>query len=183
LTLAGFPIPKHKNLKTPYNAQMTTDFDMQMMQHALELAKQAAAIGEVPVGAVVCQHETIIAEASNRRELDQDPVAHAEILAIRQAAKKIDSWRLDDCTLYVTLEPCAMCAGALVNCRLPRLVYGASDPKMGCVNTLYQLCNDSRFNHSVEVVGGVMAEETGQILSDFFKALRGKIKRPKPRER
>ena len=160
---------------------MVTDFDIQMMRRALELAQQAAQIGEVPVGAVVCQHETIIAEASNRRELDQDPVAHAEILAIREAAKKIDSWRLDDCTLYVTLEPCAMCAGALVNCRLPRLVYGATDPKMGCVDTLYQLCNDSRFNHRIDVVNGVMADEGGKLLSDFFKARRGKVKTPKPR--
>lgn len=164
-----------------YTIGMVTDFDIQMMRRALELAQQAAQIGEVPVGAVVCQHETIIAEASNRRELDQDPVAHAEILAIREAAKKIDSWRLDDCTLYVTLEPCAMCAGALVNCRLPRLVYGATDPKMGCVDTLYQLCNDSRFNHRIDVVNGVMADEGGKLLSDFFKARRGKVKTPKPR--
>jgi tRNA(adenine34) deaminase len=161
---------------------MVTDFDQHIMQRALELAQQAAAIGEVPVGAVVCQHETIIAEAYNRRELDQDPVAHAEILAIRQAAKKIDSWRLDDCTLYVTLEPCAMCAGALVNCRLPRLVYGATDPKMGCVDTLYQLCTEARFNHRIEVISGLYAEEAGQLLSDFFKARRGKIKLPKPRQ-
>jgi tRNA(adenine34) deaminase len=160
---------------------MTTDFDIQMMQLALQLAQQAAEVGEVPVGAVVCQHQNIIAQASNRRELDQDPVGHAEILALRQAAKVLDSWRLDDCTLYVTLEPCAMCAGALVNCRLPRLVYGASDPKMGCVDTLYQLCNDERFNHRIEVIRGVMAEETGQILTDFFKARRGKVKPPKPR--
>ncbi len=160
---------------------MITDFDIQMMQRALELAQKAADIGEVPVGALVCQHEKIIAQASNRRELDQDPVGHAEILAIREAAEVLDSWRLDDCTLYVTLEPCAMCAGALVNCRLPRLVYGATDPKMGCVETLYQLCNDNRFNHSVEVVGGVMAKETGQILTDFFRERRKKNRPPKPR--
>lgn len=164
-----------------YNISMVTEFDLQMMQRALELAQEAAAIGEVPVGAVVCQHETIIAQASNRRELDQDPVGHAEILAIRDAARHLDSWRLDDCTLYVTLEPCAMCAGALVNCRLPRLVYGATDPKMGCVDTLYQLCTDNRFNHRIEVISGVMADEAGQLLSDFFKARRGKVKPPKPR--
>jgi len=156
-------------------------FDIQMMQLAIQLAQQAAEIGEVPVGAVVCQQQTIIAQAYNRRELDQDPVAHAEILAIREAAKKIDSWRLDDCTLYVTLEPCAMCAGALVNARLPRLVYGATDPKMGCVDTLYQLCNEPRFNHRIDITNGVLADEAGQLLSDFFKARRGKIKPPKPR--
>lgn len=160
---------------------MLTDFDRQMMQRALDLAQQAADIGEVPVGAVVCQHKTIIAQTYNRRELDQDPVAHAEILAIREAAKKIDSWRLDDCTLYVTLEPCAMCAGALVNCRLPRLVYGATDPKMGCVDTLYELCTEARFNHRVQVIGGVCSEQAGKLLSDFFKARRGKSKPPKPK--
>ncbi|MBL4702165.1 MAG: nucleoside deaminase, partial [Phycisphaeraceae bacterium] len=95
--------------------------------------------------------------------------------------KKIDSWRLDDCTLYVTLEPCAMCAGALVNARLPRLVYGATDPKMGCVDTLYQLCNDPRFNHRIDVTNGLLADQAGQLLSDFFKARRGKTKPPKPR--
>ena len=162
-------------------SQTTTDFDLQMMELALELAQQAADIGEVPVGAVVCQHQNIIAKASNRRELDQDPIAHAEILAIREAAKVLDSWRLDDCTLYVTLEPCAMCAGALVNARLPRLVYGASDPKMGCVATMYQLCTEPRFNHRIDVTGGVYAQQAGKLLSDFFRACRGKNKKPKPR--
>ncbi len=114
----------------------------------------------------------MLAEAHNLRETRQDPTAHAEILALREAAEKIGSWRLENCTLAVTLEPCPMCAGALVNARVPRLVYGAADPKMGCVDTLNTLCTEPRFNHRLEVVSGVLAEECGEILRAFFRERR-----------
>ncbi len=149
-----------------------SDFDLQMMHRAIRLASEAAAIGEVPVGAVICQGQTVLAEAGNLRERSQDPTAHAEVLALRQAAEVLGSWRLIGCTMYVTLEPCPMCAGALVNARVDRLVYGASDPKMGCCRTFYELCDEPRFNHRMEVVPGVLAEETGQLLSQFFQARR-----------
>ncbi|MBL1217299.1 MAG: nucleoside deaminase [Planctomycetes bacterium] len=142
------------------------------MQHAIMLAHQAAERDEVPVGAVVYRGDQIISEGFNLRECDSDPTAHAEVIAVRAAAKRLGEWRLTDCTLAVTLEPCPMCAGALVNARLGRLVYGASDPKAGAVRTLYTLCNDSRLNHSVEVVGGVCAYECGRLLKDFFKQKR-----------
>ncbi len=145
-----------------------------MMRRAIALARQAAELDEVPVAAVIYRGEEVIAEAHNRRELDRDSTAHAEMLALRAAAKQMDSWRIEDCTLAVTLEPCPMCAGALVNARVPRLVYGAADPKMGCVNTLHELCTDARFNHRLEVIGGVLAEECGALLSDYFKQKRGR---------
>lgn len=157
---------------------------MAMMRRALALAEQAAALGEVPVGAVVYQPDgRVLAEAHNRRELDQDPTAHAEMLALREAARALGSWRLDGCSLAVTLEPCPMCAGAMVNARLPRLVYGADDPKMGCVRTLHALCTEPRFNHRLEVVAGVLAEDCGRVLKQFFAARRGTVKPPKPRPR
>ena len=143
-----------------------------MMQLAFELAQTAAAVGEVPVGAVIYRDNQILAQAHNRRELDQDPTAHAEMLALRQAAASLGSWRLEGCSLAVTLEPCPMCAGALVNARVARVIYGADDPKMGCARTLHQLCDEPRFNHRLVVIPNVMAEPCGQILSDFFKAKR-----------
>jgi tRNA(adenine34) deaminase len=143
--------------------------DIAMMRRALAQAALAATAGEVPVGAVVYQGERVLAEAHNERETANDPTGHAEMLALRAAAKALGSWRLEDCVLAVTLEPCPMCAGAMVNARLPRLVYGATDPKMGCVDTLYQLCGDKRFNHRVEVTRGVLAEECGEILKRFFQ--------------
>ncbi len=144
------------------------------MRRAIEQARRAAAIDEVPVGAVVHSGDRVLAEAHNRRECDQDPTAHAEIIALRQAAVRLGSWRLDGCAMVVTLEPCSMCAGALVNARIDRLVYGAADPKMGCVQTFYELCTDSRFNHRLQVTDGVLAEECGQLLSEFFETLREK---------
>jgi tRNA(Arg) A34 adenosine deaminase TadA len=156
------------------------DIDHMMMQRAIALAQQAAELGEVPVAAVIYRNGAVLAEAHNRRELDQDPTAHAEMLALRDAAKAIGSWRLEDCSIAVTLEPCPMCAGALVNARIARLVYGATDPKMGCVDTLHQLCTDARFNHRLEVRGGVLADECGGMLSQFFAARRGPDKPPKP---
>ena len=152
-----------------------------MMQWALELARQAAALGEVPVGAVVYRGEEILGEGFNLRESQADPTAHAEIIALKTAAKALGTWRLDECSIAVTLEPCPMCAGAMVNSRLARLVYGAADPKMGCVQTLYQLCTDARFNHRLVVIAGIEAETCGQVLQDFFKARRGKERPPKPR--
>jgi tRNA(adenine34) deaminase len=144
------------------------------MSEAIALAQQAASIGEVPIGCVIVHEPTnqIVGKGYNRRETDRDPTAHAEILAMREAGRTLDHWRLLDCTLVVTLEPCPMCAGAMVNARIPRLVYGCDDPKAGAVRTLYQLCEDQRLNHRVEVMAGVRADECSLLLKDFFKAQR-----------
>ncbi len=150
------------------------DIDLRMMQHALELARQAARIGEVPVGAVIYRGNQIVGEGYNLRESENDPTAHAEMIAIREAAQTINSWRLIDCSIAVTLEPCPMCAGALVNARLPRLIYGAADPKMGCVHTLHELCTDARFNHRLEVIAGVEADAAAEQLRSFFRQRRKK---------
>ncbi|MSR28656.1 MAG: nucleoside deaminase [Phycisphaerales bacterium] len=143
-----------------------------MMGRALELAAMAAAAGEVPVGAVIYRGETIIGEAGNLREASADPTGHAEVVALRLAAANAGGWRLIDCSIAVTLEPCPMCAGALVNARIARLVYGARDPKAGAVDTLFDLCRDARLNHRVEVFGGVMAHACGRMLTEFFRARR-----------
>jgi tRNA(Arg) A34 adenosine deaminase TadA len=142
------------------------------MGEALEEARRAAGLGEVPVGAVVVRRGRIVGRGHNRREVDQDPLAHAELAAIGQAARELGSWRLAGCTLVVTLEPCAMCAGALVNSRVERLIYGASDPKAGWCGTLGDLVTDRRLNHRLEVVAGVREEECAALLRDFFAALR-----------
>jgi tRNA(adenine34) deaminase len=143
------------------------------MRRALALAEEGAALGEVPVGAVVVSADgELLGSGFNRREIDQDPTAHAEILAIREASAKLGSWRLVGCDLYVTLEPCAMCAGAIVLARLGRLVYGASDPKAGFCGSLGDLVRDERLNHRVTLVPGVLAEECGERLSRFFARLR-----------
>jgi len=142
------------------------------MRLAMQEAQRAAGLGEVPVGAVIVHQGQVIAQAHNRRELDQDPTAHAEILALRQAAAVLRSWRLCDTVIYVTLEPCPMCAGALVHARLAELVYGCDDPKTGAVRSLYQLCQDPRLNHRLQVTGGVLADECGALLKSFFAALR-----------
>jgi tRNA(adenine34) deaminase len=150
----------------------------QLMQAALAEARRAAAVDEVPIGAVLAGPDGgILARAHNRRHLDGDPTAHAEMLVIRQAADALGDWRLEDCTLAVTLEPCCMCAGAIVLARIPRLIYGAADPKGGAVDTLYQLCNDDRLNHRVEVTAGVLAEECSRVLTHFFAAQRAKGKK------
>lgn len=143
-----------------------------MMARAVELAAQAAARGEVPVGAVIYKGETILGEASNDREASADPTGHAEVAALRRAAAAIGGWRLVDCSIAVTLEPCPMCAGALVNSRISRLIYGARDPKAGAVDTLYDLCRDPRLNHRIDVVGGVMMRKCAAMLSDFFRMRR-----------
>jgi tRNA(adenine34) deaminase len=148
--------------------------NMALMREAIALANAAAAMGEVPIGCVVVDDLTkqIIGRGHNRRETDHDPTAHAEILAMREAARARGHWRLIACTIVVTLEPCPMCAGAIVNARIPRLIYGCDDPKAGAVRTLYQLCEDPRLNHRVDVTLGVLAGESAQLIQDFFKAQR-----------
>lgn len=155
-------------------AASPTSTDVAMMRRALELGEAASAIGEVPVGAVVYETKTgrILGEAFNRRESDKDPAAHAELIAMRQAAKTIGDWRLGASTVVVTLEPCPMCAGLLVNARVGRLVYGAADPKAGAIDTLYRIAADPRLNHEVHVVRGVLKEECAALLSRFFRELR-----------
>lgn len=151
-----------------------TPRDVDAMQRALALAAQAGALGEVPVGCVVYETATgrTLGEGFNRREADHDPLAHAELLAIRAAAHALGDWRLNACTLVVTLEPCAMCAGAIVNARVGRLVYGAPDPKAGACASLMTLTQDARLNHRVTPIAGVMAEECGAVLRTFFQRLR-----------
>jgi tRNA(adenine34) deaminase len=147
------------------------------MEMALEEARAAAAEDEVPVGAVIVSFgRGVIGRAHNQRELLNDPTAHAEMIALTQAAQALRAWRLDDCALYVTLEPCPMCAGAVVQARLPLLVYGAADPKAGACETLYRIPADPRLNHRAQVLGGVLADRCAAVLSDFFadKRRRGK---------
>jgi tRNA(adenine34) deaminase len=148
--------------------------DEQWMREALIEAKGAYDLGEVPVGAVVIVGGAVVGRGSNRRESAADPTAHAEMIAIREAAKARGDWRLEETCLYVTQEPCPMCAGAIVNARIPRVVYGCDNPKAGSVRTLYRLLEDSRLNHRVEVVRGVLGEECGTLLTTFFKQLREK---------
>jgi len=146
--------------------------DTTYMALALEEARAAAAIGEVPIGAVVVCDGAVVSRGHNRREVDTDPTAHAELLAIREASQSLGRWRLSDCTVYVTLEPCPMCAGLMHQARIARLVYGATDPKAGAVGTLYDLSNDERLNHRFEVTAGVLADESSQMLKEFFGRLR-----------
>lgn len=142
--------------------------DDELMLAAMEQARKAEALDDVPIGAVIARDGQIVAAAHNRRIIDADPTAHAEMLAIRQAAAALGDWRLTGCTLVVTLEPCCMCAGAIVLARIPRVVYGAADPKAGAAATLYHICSDSRLNHQAEVVAGVRAAECGAMLTNFF---------------
>jgi tRNA(adenine34) deaminase len=146
--------------------------DAAWMGEAIALAREAAALGDVPVGAIVVLDGRIIARAANRRERDRDPTAHAETEALRRAAKAAGGWRLAGCTVYVTLEPCAMCAGALVQARVSRLVYGAADPKAGAAGSVIDVVRDRRFNHVVEVEGGVRAGECAALLQAFFASRR-----------
>ena len=146
------------------------------MCRALELARGAAAAGDVPVGAVAVLGDEALGEGCNEREATGDPTAHAEVVVIRCAAKRIGRWRLDDVTLYVTLEPCAMCAGAIVCARVPRVVWGATDPKGGAFVSRYAVGVDGRWNHVPEVRGGVLAEECGRVLTEFFEARRVDMK-------
>jgi tRNA(adenine34) deaminase len=142
------------------------------MKLALDEAELAMSDGEVPIGAVIVHEGRVIARAHNQREQLRDPTAHAEMIAITQAAAALGSWRLEGCALYVTLEPCPMCAGAMVQARVPLVVYGAADPKAGAVHSLYRLLDDGRLNHCCEVTAGVLAEPCGRILSRFFQQQR-----------
>lgn len=148
--------------------------DEQFMRVALEEARAAAAEGEVPIGAVVVCDGVAVARAHNRREIDHDPSAHAEFSALVAASQTLGRWRLTGCTVYVTLEPCLMCAGLMVNARVDRCVYGAPDPKGGALGTLYDVSHDDRLNHAFEVTGGVLADECANELRTFFRARRKK---------
>jgi tRNA(adenine34) deaminase len=143
-----------------------------MMSRALELAREARNMGEVPVGAVVVRAGRILAQSFNLRETLQDPTAHAERLALTWAGRAVGSWRLEGCVLYVTLEPCAMCAGAIIHSRIARLVYGATDPKAGACESLFRLVSDTRLNHRVPITAGVLARECGDVLKEFFQERR-----------
>ena len=149
-----------------------TSLDQRFMEAALAEARAAASDGEVPVGAVIAWDGRIVGRGRNRVETTQDPTAHAEILAIGAASQTVKSWRLDEATLYVTLEPCHMCAGAIVLARIPRLVYGARDPKAGACGSLAMVVQDQRLNHRAEVQPGVLAEECGALLESFFRSRR-----------
>lgn len=151
------------------------------MERALDEARDAARHGDVPVGAVVVLDGEVVAAACNRREIDQDPTAHAELLALRQAARALGTWRLEGCTLYATLEPCTMCAGAVVLARVPQLVFGAADPKAGATGSLYDVVRHPRLNHQVEVVSGVLADASGELLRAFFQKARARSKVEGPR--
>ena len=156
-----------------------SQFDMHSvyMNMALEQAQAAFYADEVPVGAMIVNQDKVIAAAHNQREMLRDPTAHAEMIAITQAAESLQSWRLSDCTLYVTLEPCPMCAGAILQSRIPRVVFGATDPKAGAAESMYQLLSDSRFNHQSEVTSGVEAKRCGGILTEFFQKKRAEGKK------
>jgi tRNA(adenine34) deaminase len=142
------------------------------MQLALAEAEAALAENEVPIGAVITHQDRVVAAAHNQREQLRDPTAHAEMIAITQAAEALGDWRLQGCTLYVTLEPCSMCAGAIVQARIPLVVYGAADPKAGAVATLFQLLSDRRLNHQAQIVPGVLAQQCGRLLTQFFESQR-----------
>lgn len=161
---------------------MLTD-DFQFMRLALESARTAAARGEVPVGAIVVSAGEVVGTGYNRREELQNPLSHAETIAIEEASRRFGSWRLQDCDLYVTLEPCVMCVGAILQARMRRLVFGCLDPKAGAVESLYRLCEDQRFNHQLPASGGVLASESAALLAEFFQRLRARKKDTQNAER
>ena len=153
--------------------------DYKYMQMAIDEAMKARELGEVPIGAIIVHNDKVIARAHNLRETTQNAVTHAELSAIQDACREMGSWRLEETTLYVTLEPCPMCAGAILQSRIPRVVYGARDPKGGCVDSLYRLLNDPRFNHECEVTEGILRDECGEILTSFFRDIRERKKKAK----
>jgi len=146
--------------------------DETYMAMALDEARRAGELGEVPIGSVVVCDGAVVSRAGNRREIDHDPAGHAELLAIREASQRLKRWRLSDCTVYVTLEPCPMCAGLMHQARIGRCVFAAIDPKAGALGTLYDLHDDERLNHRFDVTSGVLAEESAELLRDFFRRLR-----------
>ena len=166
--MADFQLPEPQS--SPFNNSQAEKW----MREAIKLARLAESAGEVPIGCVVVHEPTqkVIGRGYNRRAADADPTAHAEILALREAGRTLGDWRLLDCVLYVTLEPCPMCAGAIVNARMRGLVYGCDDPKAGAVRTLYQLCQDQRLNHRLSVESGMLADRCAGLLTDFFSAQR-----------
>jgi tRNA(adenine34) deaminase len=155
-----------------YSDEIPRSMHEKYMAMALEEAAAAAEEDEVPIGAAIVHGDRVIARAHNQREQLHDPTAHAEMIAITQAAQSLRSWRLEGCTLYVTLEPCPMCAGAILQARIPTVVYGTADPKAGAVDTLFRLLDDARLNHRCQVLSGVLAEPCARIVSDFFKRQR-----------
>jgi len=155
-----------------HEAMQQLEHDHHFMQLALEEASRAPAVGEVPIAAILVRHGDVLASAHNLRESLQDPTAHAEMIVIRKAAEQLGSWRLTETVLYVTLEPCPMCAGAIVQSRIARLVFGAWDPKAGACGSLFDIPADRRLNHRVEVVGGVLEQESQSLLQDFFRSKR-----------
>ncbi|WP_214830064.1 tRNA adenosine(34) deaminase TadA [Exiguobacterium algae] len=157
--------------------------DERFMRLAIEEAKKAEAIGEVPIGCVIVKDNQVIAKGHNRRETDLLAAAHAEMIAIETANQALGNWRLEECELYVTLEPCPMCAGAIVLSRVKRVIFGAHDPKGGCCGTLMNLVQDERFNHQAEVTENVLAEECGMLLTEFFRGLRERKKQERLKQR
>ena len=148
--------------------------DEKYMRAAIGQARKAGAIGEVPIGCVIVYEDKIIARGYNRRTIDKNVLSHAEIIAIKKACKKMGDWRLEGCTMYVTLEPCPMCAGAIVQARIPKVVIGCMNPKAGCAGSVLDLLHEDGFNHQVEMESGVLEEECSRLMKDFFKALREK---------
>ena len=150
--------------------------DEKYMKEAIKQAKKAYALGEVPIGCVIVYEDKIIGRGYNRRTIDKNTIAHAEMMAIKKASKKMDDWRLEDCTMYVTLEPCQMCAGAIVQARIPKVVIGCMNPKAGCAGSVLNLLDMKQFNHQVEVTRGIMETECSAMMSGFFAELRAKKK-------
>lgn len=151
---------------------MTNELDSIFMRQALALARKAAKLNEVPIGAVITCNNVVVAEAFNLKESTQNPIGHAEILAIQEASLLKSNWRLSDCTLYVTLEPCILCVGAIIQARVSRVVYGAKDPKAGAIESVYQIFEDKKLNHTPTIESGVLENESAVLLKSFFKALR-----------
>jgi len=172
-TAASFPLGPESTAPQPATSALTVAPEhVAYMRQALEAAEAATGRGEVPVGAVVVAGGAVLAVAHNERETGNDPTAHAEVLALRRAAAALGSWRLTEADLYVTMEPCPMCAGAIVNARVRRVFYGCHDPKAGAVRSLYQILDDRRLNHRVEVVAGLLSVEAAGLLKAFFERLR-----------
>ncbi len=158
----------------PWNSSMDQTVHEYWMQQAILLAKEAEILGEVPIGAIIVRGDEVVGRGYNLREQTLDPTAHAEMIAIRDASQHLDAWRLLECRLYVTLEPCPMCAGAIVQSRIPQVIFGTTDPKAGCAGTLMNLLQEPRFNHRTEVIPNVLQKECAQLLTDFFRRLRNK---------
>lgn len=157
--------------------------DEKYMKEAIRQAKKAYAIGEVPIGCVIVYQDKIIGRGYNRRTTDKNTLAHAELIAIKKASKKMDDWRLEECTMYVTLEPCQMCSGAIVQARIPRVVVGCMNPKAGCAGSILNLLDMKEFNHQVDLTTGVLGEECSEMMKQFFRELREKQKKMKAKER